>query len=197
VEAGPEGFRVFEPLETTRKPKSARSKRKSPAQKYLDGEISEAEAIEAARESALRTLTNASKSRADLRAALVRKSYPAEIVDPLLDRFESVGLLNDADYASLIVRTRHNERQQSRRAIAMELRRRGIAEDTAADALASIDDDAERVAVEHLAEKLAARTAGLDEPVRMRRLVAALGRRGYSPGLSYEAAKAALAFEGD
>ncbi len=44
---------------------------------------------------------------------------------PILDRFEEVGLVDDAQYAEMIVRTRHAERGLSRRAISTELRRRG------------------------------------------------------------------------
>ncbi len=76
------------------------------------------------------------------------------MVGPVLDRFDEVGLVDDASYAEMIVRTRHAERGLSRRAIAVELRRRGIDEDVAADALEQVDGDDERQAALVLARKL-------------------------------------------
>ena len=64
----------------------------------------------------------------------------------MLDRFTEVGLIDDAEYARMLVRTRHAERGLSRRAIAVELRRRGIDDELAGDALEQVDADDEEVA---------------------------------------------------
>lgn len=134
----------------------------------------------------LRILTAAPKSRAELAQSLARKGYPEHVVLPLLDRYEEVGLVDDAQYAEMIVRTRHAERGLSRRAISSELRRRGIAEDVSSTALEQVDDDSEADAARDLARARLRRTAGLDRDVRVRRAVGALARKGYSPGLAFE-----------
>lgn len=144
----------------------------------------------------LRTLTAAPKSRAELALSLARKGYPERVVDPLLDRFEQVGLVNDAEYAAMLVRTRHAERGQARRAIAQELRRRGIEEETAATALGQVDDESEDEAAVHLARTRLARTRGLDRDVRLRRAVGALARKGYPPGRAFEVVQRELDREG-
>jgi len=149
-----------------------------------------------ARAIVLRLLTGAPRSRAQLAEALARKDVPDEVAARLLDRFTEVGLIDDAEYARMVVRSRHAERGLSRRALAGELRRRGIDEPTAADALGQVDDEGEVAAAGRLVERTLARTRGLDPQVRMRRTLAALGRRGYPPGLVGRLVREALAGEG-
>ncbi|MFI2104739.1 regulatory protein RecX [Isoptericola sp. NPDC019693] len=175
----------------------ARQPRRTVAERLEAGELSVEDATEKARETLLRILTAAPKSRAELEQSLARKGYPEVVVGPVLDRFDEVGLVDDAAYADMLVRTRHAERGLSRRALAMELRRRGIAEDTAADALEQVDPEDERSAAMALARKHVARTRGLDRDVRVRRAVGALGRKGYAPGVSLGAVRDALAEEGE
>lgn len=141
-------------------------------------------------------LTASAKSRHELEQALARKGYPEPVVTELLDRFDDVGLVDDAAYADMIVRTRQQERGLARRAISAELRRRGVDEETAAEALEQIDPDAERAAGARLAEKFLARTRGKDRDVRVRRAVGSLARKGYAPGLAFELVRDALAAEG-
>jgi regulatory protein len=176
---------------------SARRPRPSLPELIERGEISDAELAERARETALRILTAAPKSRAELAQSLARKGYPEHVVLPLLDRFEAVGLVDDAQYAEMIVRTRHAERGLSRRAISAELRRRGLDPDVSEAALEQVDDDSETDAAHDLARKRLARTRGLDRDVRVRRVVGALARKGYSPGLAYEVVSRELVREAD
>jgi regulatory protein len=161
------------------------------------GEITLDDATELARESVLRTLTAAPKSRAELARSLARKGYPEAVVESVLDRMQAVQLVDDAAYADMLVRTRHSERGQARRAISRELSRRGIDADTAAEALEQVDADDERQAAAELARKHVARTRGLDRDVRVRRAVGSLSRKGYGPGVAFGAVKDALAAEGD
>lgn len=136
-----------------------------------------------ARAIALRLLTASARSRAQLAEALARKDVPDEVAERVLDRFTEVGLIDDAEYARMLVRTRHAERGLSRRAIAVELRRRGIDDDLAGEALEQVDADDEETAARALVRRKLASTAALDMPTRSRRTFAALGRKGYPPGL--------------
>lgn len=147
----------------------------------------EPDAEEVARTIALRKLTAAPQSRATLEAALAAKNVPAETAARVLDRFTEVGLVDDAAYAEMLVRTRHAERGLARRALAEELRRKGIDRDTAAAALDQVGDDDEWSAALRVAGRKARATAGLDFAVRRRRMVAALGRKGFGPGITYRA----------
>jgi regulatory protein len=174
-----------------------RAPRKTVAERLESGEISRDEAVEKARETVLKILTAAQKSRRELEQSLARKGYPEDVVVQVLDRFDEVGLVDDATYAETIVRTRHSERGLARRGIAAELRRRGIDEDTATEALDQLDPDDERAAGAKLATKLVTRTRSLDREVRVRRAVGSLARKGYAPGLAFELVREALAAEGE
>jgi regulatory protein len=174
-----------------------RRRRPTVAERLESGELTLEEASEQARETLLRMLTATAKSRGELERSLARKGYPEQVVTPLLDRFGEVGLVDDVAYAELVVRTRHAERGLARRAIAAELRRRGIEDDVVADALEKIDPEDERAAAAELARKHVARTRGQDREKRVRRGVAALARKGHAPSVAFAAVKDALAAEGD
>lgn len=151
---------------------------------------------EVARAIALRLLTAAPRSRAQLSDAMARRDVPEDVADRVLDRFTEVGLVDDAAYAGALVRTRHTERGLSRVALANELRRKGIDPATAQAALEEVDDADEESAARTLVTRKLAATRGLDRQTRMRRTYAALGRRGYAPGLVAKLVREALAAEG-
>lgn len=156
---------------------------------------SRVEQLERARNRALKTLTAAPKSRKQLEDRLLAAGDEPDIVTELLDRLENVGLIDDAELAAMIVRTRFTERGQSRRAIAQELRRKGIDEETAAVALAQVDENDEVEAALDVARARLRRTASLEHAVRVRRALGALGRKGYSSAVSMQAIRTALAEE--
>jgi regulatory protein len=97
----------------------------------------------------------------------------------------------------MLVRTRYAERHQGRRAIAHELRRKGVDEETALGALDQLDDEDEYAAALEVARKKLRSTRGLDRDVRYRRTIAALGRKGFGGEVSRRALSAALAEEGE
>ncbi|MBU4337739.1 MAG: recombination regulator RecX [Actinobacteria bacterium] len=136
-----------------------------------------------ARAIALRMLTDSPRSRAQLEQAMARKAVPDEVAAAVLDRFTEVGLVDDAQYAELVVRSRHAERGLSSRALRAELRRRGVDDEVSQEALAQLTPEQEEATARRLVARKLASTAGLDTPVRIRRTLAALGRKGYPPGL--------------
>ncbi|WP_372435115.1 regulatory protein RecX [Oceanitalea stevensii] len=145
----------------------------------------------------LRQLAAAPRSRAQLAEKLAAKDVPDEIAEQLLDRFEEVGLVDDAAYAEMLVRTRHGERGLARRALAHELRLKGVSPEVAEQALEQIDDDDELTAARDLALRKARASRGLDHDKRRRRLAGMLARKGYSPGVAMRAVDEALAADGE
>jgi regulatory protein len=141
-------------------------------------------------------LASAPRSRAELAAAMARKDVPSEVSDAVLDRFTEVGLLDDAEYARMLVRTRHGERGLARRAIGAELRRRGVDDEVATEALGDVDDEDEELAARALVRRRLVATRGLDAQTRTRRIFAALGRRGYGGTLISRLVREELAAEG-
>jgi regulatory protein len=143
----------------------------------------------------LRQLAAAPKSRAQLAAALAKYEVPTDVAEAVLDRFTTVGLVDDVALAEMLVRTRHAERGLTGPALAAELRRRGINDEVANQAMNQInrDDEAER-ALALVRRKLAA-CAGLRCDVRDRRIYAHLARKGYSPATVRRALEQALVEE--
>lgn len=140
-----------------------------------------------ARTIALRLLTAAPRSRHQLAEALARRDVPDDVATRVLDRFTEVGLIDDAEYARMLVRSQRESRGLARRALAVELRRRGIDDQTAAGALAEADAEAGVDLEEQVARDLVRRRwrPDLDPAVQARRLHAMLARKGYPPGLSH------------
>lgn len=151
--------------------------------------------LERARETAMRILASAGRSKKDLQARLESKGHSAEICEELVDRLEDVGLINEHETACMIARTRFSERGRSRRAIAEELQRKGFEQDAISLALEQIEPEDEREAVLMLARKRLAKDARADTPTRIRRALGHLTRKGYSPGISMACIREVLANE--
>ena len=123
----------------------------------------------------------APRTRAQLAEKMAAKDVPEQVATEVLDRFEEVGLVDDAAFAAMFVTARQGNR--GRRALAQELRRKGVDDDTARDALESVDDATEEAAARALLRRPLAATRGMDRAKRQRRLAGVLARRGYSPSL--------------
>ncbi|MFJ8627324.1 recombination regulator RecX [Kitasatospora sp. NPDC093550] len=162
-----------------------RGSRKKPAEEAVDPETR-------ARDICLRLLTGAAKTRKQLGDALRKREIPDEVADEVLTRLEEVGLIDDAAFAAAWVESRHAVRGLSRRALAQELRTKGVAAELVEPALAQVDHDDEEDAARALVERKLRATRGLDRQVRTRRLVGMLARRGYSEGLAFRVVRAAL-----
>lgn len=145
-----------------------------------------------AREIVMRRLAERAHSRHDLAQALARKQVPEEVAAAALDSFEAAGLIDDEEFARSWVQGRQRGKGLATRAIAMELRRKGIDDEIARAALAEVDPDAERQAAHRLVQSRLRTMGGLDQQVQIRRLIGMLARKGYPPGLSFEVVREEL-----
>ena len=94
-----------------------------------------------ARKILLDQLTGQARSRKELADKLAKKDVPAEIATRLLDRFEEVGLIDDEAFARAWIASRQPGKGLARRALAQELRRKGIDDEVAREALDEIDPE--------------------------------------------------------
>jgi regulatory protein len=156
------------------------------------GQRSDADPESVARVILLRKLAAAPRTRAQLAEDLRRRAVPDDVAERVLDRFTEVGLINDGAFAAEWVRSRHAVRGLSRRALAHELRNKGVEDEVALVALATLGDEDERAAAEALVAKRLPSMRGHDPQVQMRRLVGMLARKGYSGGLAVQVVLAAL-----
>ncbi|HZG88819.1 MAG TPA: regulatory protein RecX, partial [Pseudonocardia sp.] len=159
----------------------------------------DADPVVVAREICLRLLTERARTRHELAQALRRKGVPDDAAEQVLGRFDEVGLIDDAAFAGQWVRSRHHFRGLGRRAIAMELRRKGVDDEIAGEALAEVDGAAEEQRARQLVDRKL-RSLTLTTPdqrvVAARRLVGMLARKGYPAGVAYGVVRAALAEHG-
>jgi regulatory protein len=146
----------------------------------------------------LRLLTVRARTRAELAGQLTKRGYPDDVSALVLDRLADVGLVDDEDFAEQWVRSRHFNAGKGKRALASELRTKGVDDEVIAAVLADIDSDAERSRAEQLvADKLRRErlTDGADDVKVARRLVSMLARRGYNQSMAFDVVKVALASE--
>jgi regulatory protein len=159
-----------------------------------------AEAEGAAREACLRLLTSRPRSRHELAQRLRDKGIEPEVAERVLDRMEQVELVDDAAFARAWVHSRHTYSGRGRRALAMELRTKGVAAHHADAALAQVDDEAETERARELVRRRLHRlTVPSDERERavvVHRLVGVLARRGYGQGLAFGVVRDELAAAG-
>ena len=146
-----------------------------------------------ARQIVLRQLAVAPRSRAQLEQKLAQRGCPADVAAAVLDRMTEVGLVDDEALAQMLVRSGQAGRGLAKRALARELRTRGIEDDLAQVALASIPDALERDRARELVDKKLRAMHGLGIEVQTRRLAGMLARKGYSPGLTYAVIRDAIA----
>jgi len=138
-----------------------------------------------ARTIGLKLLDRAPRTRAELATAMARRGVPDDAATTVLDRFVEVGLIDDVAFATAWVDTRHRGRGLARRALASELRKRGVEDDVATDALAAVSIDDEAIAAEALVRRRLRSMSGLTREVKTRRLVAMLGRKGFGGSRAY------------
>ena len=148
---------------------------------------------EVARQILLRRLTDQPRSRGELAQALARRRVPDDVATRVLDRFTEVGLIDDAAFATAWVESRQRGRGLAKRALAAELRAKGVDTDTARAALDVVDGDDEREAARRLVRRKLPSFARQDRVVARRRLVAMLARKGYPAGLAWSVVQDELA----
>jgi regulatory protein len=145
----------------------------------------------------LDSLTGQARTRQELADKLAKREVPDEVATELLDRFTEVGLIDDASYARQWVESRHRSRGLAPRALAQELRRKGVGDKEAKAALEQIDEDDQRDAARALVDKKLRSMRGLDPQVATRRLAGLLARKGYPAGLAFAVVREALAGSDD
>jgi regulatory protein len=162
-----------------------------PPDPVADGPEADHEAV--ARKILLDQLTGQARSRKELSDKLASRNVPAEIATALLDRFEEVGLVDDEAFARSWIASRQPGKGLARRALAQELRRKGIDDEVARDALDEVDPADEEAAARALVRKKLRTLTRVDDTTATRRLVGMLARKGYASGLAFAVVRDELA----
>jgi len=160
-------------------------------------EESPADPVEQARAICLRLLTGTPRTRKQLADALRKREIPEEAAEEVLSRFEEVGLINDSAFADAWVESRHHGRGLARRALAQELRTKGVDSTLIDAAVAQLDSEQEETTARELVARKLRSTRGLDRDKRLRRLAGMLARKGYPEGMALRVVRQALEEEGE
>jgi regulatory protein len=147
---------------------------------------------EAARVICLRLLASGPRTRAQLATALRKRRIPDEVADSVLGRFAEVGLIDDAAFARAWVESRHYGRGLARKALAAELRQRGVADGEVRSAVGLLGPQDELATAQRLVARRVAASRGKPMPVRARQLMSMLARKGYPAGLAAQVVREAL-----
>jgi regulatory protein len=152
----------------------------------------EADPASAARTILLDKLAGQPRTRAELADVLAEREIPDDVADEVLDRFTEVGLIDDAAFANAWVESRHRGRGLGKRALAQELRRRGVDEELARDALEELEPEQEEETARQLVRRKLRSMRSLERQVAMRRLLGMLARKGYPGGMAMSIVKEEL-----
>jgi regulatory protein len=127
---------------------------------------------------ALHFISYRPRSSAEVRQNLTKRGISELLVEETVNRLQSAGLVNDETFARAWVENRNAFRPRSKSALRMELRRKGLSDETIQSVLDEQVDE-EALACE-AARKYARRLAGLEWPEFRRKLGGFLARRGFS-----------------
>lgn len=133
----------------------------------------------------LRQLAVAPRSRHQLAEKLRQRGCEDDVAGVVLDRMTEAGLVDDEAFARMFVRSRQEYKGLAGRAIAQELREKGIGDDIVTDVLADLDTEAEQEKARELVAKRLRTMHGLDREVQVRRLAGLLARKGYDASTAY------------
>lgn len=135
---------------------------------------------ERAYQQAMLFLSYRARSEAEIRQNLRKHEIPDAVIEDTLERLRRERLADDRQFAQAWVENRSTFRPRGRRALSVELRRKGLSEENAQAALAGLDENA--LAYE-AGLKQARRLAGLEWNDFRKKLGEFLARRGFGYGV--------------
>ena len=133
----------------------------------------------------LRKLEAAPRTRRELEDVLRKRNIPDDVAELVLDRFSEVGLINDVEFANAWVGSRQRGKGLAPRALADELRRKGVDAEIVRDVLDQLGDEEIEAAGRILVRKKLRSMSRLTRETATRRLVSMLARKGYPAGMAY------------
>jgi len=147
----------------------------------LAAHLHEATEITAAYDRALNLLASRARSARELHRRLVQKGVTAPRADRVIAKLREAGLIDDADFARQLTRSKMSA-GASRRRVHQELFKRGVSREVADEAVGQVAEEdglSDAESIERIARKKWRTLGGLDEPTRRRRLFGFLARRGF------------------
>ena len=135
------------------------------------------DARERAYQQAMLFLSYRARSEKEIRQNLLKHEIPEEVIEGTLQRLRETGLANDNDFARAWVENRNTFRPRSKKALAIELRQKGLDDEAIQASVSNVDEEA--LAYE-TGLKRATRFTGLERSEFRKKLSEFLARRGFS-----------------
>jgi regulatory protein len=132
---------------------------------------------EKALQRALNLISYRPRSEAEVQNNLKKHQVPEETIHAVVARLRETGILNDQKFAEAWIENRATFRPRSRFALRMELKQKGVNEETIEEALADVDDE---VQAYEAAQKKARQLRNKEEQEFKRKLFGFLARRGFN-----------------
>jgi len=137
-----------------------------------------------ARNIVLNQLNFMPRSRKELETTLAKRNIEPDVAKAVLDRFEEIGMVDDAAFAELLIRSRCNTKRVSRSVLRQQLRQKGVDQEIIEAALMVVSDADELRMATELVERKARAMSRLEPEVRKRRLFGLLARKGYNTSIA-------------
>ena len=134
------------------------------------------DARERAYQQAMLFLSYRARSEAEIRKNLQKHEIPEVVIEETLERLRQARLADDDQFARAWVENRNTFHPRSRRALAMELRQKGLSDEATHSALAGVDEEALAYEAAH---KRVGRLKGLEWTDFRKKLSEFLARRGF------------------
>lgn len=138
---------------------------------------------------ALLLLSYRPRSSREVRQNLEKHGVAEPVIEDVLSRLQTAGLVNDEQFARTWVENRATFRPRSRRALQSELRRKGLPDEVIQSALQGSADDA--ALAQEAALRYAPRLQHLEWTEFRQKMIAYLGRRGFAYPVAADAVRAA------
>lgn len=142
-------------------------------------ELQKADGYEIALQQAARFIEFRPRTEAEVRTRLEKDEISPEIIDEVLNRLRAGGLVNDAQLAQAWVENRSAFRPRSRRALQVEMRRKGFDAQVIETALEDVDETQEENLAYQAAQKQIRKLNLLDRNEFRNKLGSFLARRGF------------------
>lgn len=148
-------------------------------------------------DTALRLIGVRARSCDELRRRLLAKEFSSDEVEQTIARLLAHKLLDDEEFAQQWVRSRHLYSGKGAAVLRRELQIKGVEQHLIETALQQISTESECEKARELLERKTrhldgASLVGAERQKYLRRFVALLLRRGYSPAMAFETAKSVM-----
>ena len=143
--------------------------------------LQSADEIEVAYQKALHLLSYRPRSEEEVTRNLLKHGFSVDVVSDVLTCLGRQGLVDDSAFAQVWVENRSVFRPRGRRALRMELRQKGIADDVIGQVLEDIDEE---TLARQAARMQARKYRSLEWNEYRKKMMAYLARRGFGYGIT-------------